>query len=252
MAAGLSFGCLIAGAGLALPGIWPVTLAAYASFLLMGFGYSCVEVAARTLLQRLGSDETLARVIGALEANRLAATALGAITAPALVALLGVRGALLALGAMLPLFALLRWHALRAFEIGVPVSDRHYGLLRGSPIFTPLPVDTLEGVCRSLVEVRVDAGEEVIAQGDFGDRFYLIDDGEVEVIQDGDFKRNQTCGESFGEIALIRDVPRTATVRATRETRLLALDRERFIATVTGHVRSNQSAESVAEGWLER
>ena len=252
MAAGLSFGCLITGAGLALPGIWPVTLAAYASFLLMGFGYSCVEVAARTLLQRLGSDETLARVIGALEANRLAATALGAITAPALVALLGVRGALLALGAILPLFALLRWHALRAFEIGAPVSDRHYSLLRGSPIFTPLPVDTLEGVCRSLVEVRVGAGEEVIAQGGFGDRFYLIDDGEVEVVQDGDFKRLQTCGECFGEIALIRDVPRTATVRATRETRLLALDRERFIATVTGHVRSNQSAESVAEGWLER
>jgi MFS family permease len=252
MAAGLSFGCLITGAGFALPGVWPVTLAAYLCFLLMGFGYSFVEVAARTLLQRLGSDETLARVIGALEANRLAATALGSITAPALVAVLGVRGALIAFGALLPLFALLRWRALRDFEIGTPVSARHYCLLRGSPIFTPLPVDTLEGVCRSLIEVRVDAGEEVIAQGGFGDRFYLIEDGEVEVIQDGDFKRNQTGGESFGEIALIRDVPRTATVRATRETRLLALDRERFIETVTGHVRSHQSAEAVAGGWLER
>ena len=218
----------------------------------MGVGYSLVEVAARTLLQRLGSDETLARVIGALEANRLAATAFGSIAATALIALLGVRGALLALGAILPVFALFRWHALHGFEIGAPVSDRHYNLLRGSPIFTPLPVDTLEGVCRSLVEVRVDAGEEVIAQGEFGDRFYLIADGEVEVIQDGHFKRNQACGECFGEIALIRDIPRTATVRATCETRLLALEREGFIEAVTGHMRSRQSARNVAAGWLER
>ena len=68
----------------------------------MGFGYTFVEVAARTLLQRLGSDETLARVTGFLETSRLAAMALGAIVAPVLVALFGIRGALLALGAVLP------------------------------------------------------------------------------------------------------------------------------------------------------
>jgi MFS family permease len=251
LAAGLSIGCLITGAGLALPGAWPVAAAAYLALLLVGFGYSFVEVAARTLLQRLSSDETLARVIGFLETSRLAATALGAIVAPVLVAVFGVRGALLALGALLPVLALLRWRALRSFEIGAPVPERSYSLLRGTSIFAPLPVDTLEGVCRSLVPIDVEPGQEVIAQGQIGDRFYLIDEGEVDVIEDGVLKRSQSDGECFGEIALLRNVPRTATVRATRRTRLLALDREHFIETVTGHLRSNQSAEAVADRWLE-
>ena len=94
------------------------------------------------------------------------------------------------------------------------------------------------------------AGQDVIVQGEIGDRFYVIDHGQVEVIEDGKPKREQADGECFGEIALIRDVRRTATVSALRETRLLALDRERFIETVTGHRRSHQSAEAVARGWL--
>ena len=250
LAVGLSAGCLIAGVGFALPGVWPVALAAYLSFLLIGFGYTFVEVAARTLLQRLGSDETLARVFGFLETSRLATTALGAIMAPALVALFGVRGALLAFGALLPAFALVRWRALREFEIGAPVPERHYELLRGSAIFAPLPVDTLEGVCRSLDELDAHPGQELITQGDHGERFYLIDDGEVEVIVDGSFKGNLCGGDGFGEIALLRDIPRVACVRATCRTRLLVLDREAFIEAVTGHVRSHQSAEAVAAAWL--
>ena len=190
LAAGLASGCLLMGVAIALPGVWPVVVAAYVGAFMIGFGYTFVEVAARTLLQRLGSDETLARVLGFLETSRLLAMALGSIVAPALVALLGVRGALLAIGAVLPLLALLRWRALRGFEIGHPISERHYTLLRGNPIFAPLPVDTLDSLSRSLVEVEAHAGQEVITQGDRGDRFYLIDDGEVEVLQDGAFRRN--------------------------------------------------------------
>jgi hypothetical protein len=251
LAAGLTVGCLITGAGLALPGVWPAVLAAYLCFLLMGFGYSFIEVAARTLLQRVGSDETLARVISVLETGRLTATALGAIVAPALVVAFGVRGALLALAALLPVFAVLRWRALRAFEIGAPVSERNYNLLRATSIFAPLPVDALESACRSLVRVEAQPGQEVITQGEVGDRFYLIEHGEVAVIEGDVLKRNQREGECFGEIALLRDVPRTATVRATRETRLLALDRDHFIETVTGHRRSHQRAETVMGRWLQ-
>jgi MFS family permease len=246
LAAGLAVGSLVMGAAIAFPGIWPVVFAAFLGFFMVGFGYTFIEVAARTLLQRLGSDETLSRVIGFLETSRLLAMALGSILAPALVALFGVRGALIAIGAFLPLLALVRWRALRSFEIGAPVSERHYSLLRGNPIFAPLPVDRLEGVSRSLVEVEAAAGQEVIAQGDRGDRFYLIDDGEVEVREDGVFKRNQGVGEGFGEIALLRDVPRTATVRATRATKLLAIEREHFLETVTGHARSHEQARALA------
>ncbi len=251
LAAGLSVGCLITGAGFALPGVWPAVVAAYLSFFLLGAGYSCVEVAARTLLQRLGSDETLAGTLGFLETSRFAAMGLGAIAAPALVAILGVRGALLAFGALLPVFALLRWNALRSYEIGTPVSERNYNLLRGTSIFAPLPVDTLEGVCRSLVAVDAAPGADVVTQGDVGHRFYLIEAGEVEVIKDDLFKCNQGDGECFGEIALLRNVPRTATVRAIRQTRLLALERDDFLETVTGHRRSHQSANAVVGNWLK-
>jgi MFS family permease len=251
LAAGLVVGCLVMGAAIILPGAWPAVGVAFAAFFMVGFGYTFVEVAARTLLQRLGSDETLARVIGFLETSRLLAMAAGYIAAPAAVALFGVRGALIAIGVLLPLLALLRWRALRSFEIGSPVNEAHYELLRATSIFAPLPVDRLEGLSRSLVEVEARTGQEVITQGDRGDRFYVIEQGEVEVLEDGQFRRKQGDGACFGEIALIRDIPRTATVRATARTLLLAVERQRFLETVTGHVRSHQQAVAVADRWAD-
>jgi MFS family permease len=250
LTAALAAGCLLMGGAFALPGLWPALAAAYLSFLFVGFGYASVKVTSRTLLQRLGDPETLARSIGFLETNRLIAAACGSLAAPALVELIGVRGAVIAFGGLVATVALARWHALRVFEIGAPVHERHYRLLRGSSIFAPLPVDTLEGVTHALVEVEAAPGEEVTTQGDHGDRFYVIDRGEVEVTEDGAFKRNLRDGECFGEIALIKDVPRTATVTAKRRTRLLALPRDRFIEAVTGHRRSSHTADAVASSWL--
>ena len=246
----LVVGSLITGAALALPGVRPIAVAAYAAWFGVGIGYTLVEVAANTLLQRLGDDEVLGRVRGSLETARLTAMALGAITVTPLVALLGVRGAVLALAATLPLFALLRWGRLRSFEVGAPVEEHHFSLLRADPIFAPLPLATLERLTHDLVELEVDAGNEVITQGDIGDRFYLIDRGRVEVFEDGAHRHFQGEGESFGEIALLRGEPRTATVRTTERTALLALDRDHFIGAVTGHRRSSQMADDVIEGRL--
>ena len=139
------------------------------------------------------------------------------------------------------------WTRLRAYEVGAPVSEGHYKLLRRNSIFQPLPLATLERLCNDLAPVAVPAGQDVIVQGEVGDRFFLIEDGEVEVFEDGVFRRNEGPGESFGEIALLHDVPRTATVRTTAETRLLALDREQFLLAVTGHRRSHQLAHSVVD-----
>jgi hypothetical protein len=204
-------------------------------------------VAAKTLMQRLGSDETFGRVIGALESGRQAAMALGSICAVLLVELLHVRGALIALGALLPFFVLIWWTRLRAYEIGAPVAEEHYRLLRGNSIFQPLPLATLERLSHDLVPVEVPAGEDVIVQGEIGDRFFLIEEGQVEVFEDGAFRRNEGPGESFGEIALLHGVPRTATVRTTKETRLLALNRDQFLLAVTGHRRSHQLAHAVVD-----
>jgi MFS family permease len=247
LASGLVAGSLVTGAAIALPGIWPVVLAAYVTWFAVGVGYTLVEVAANTLLQRLGDDEVLARARGSLETARLAAMALGSIAVTGLVELFGVRGAVLAAAAVLPLFALLRWRRLRSFEAGAPVSERNFALLRGDPIFAPLPLATLERLTHDLVEVEAGEGEEVITEGDLGDRFYLIASGEVEVLEHGVHRRNQAAGESFGEIALLRDEPRTATVRALSPTGLLAVDRDHFIEAVIGHVRARETADSVID-----
>jgi hypothetical protein len=171
--------------------------------------------------------------------------AIGSISAAAIVTLLGTRGALLVLGALMPLFVLVCWARLRRFEVGAPVAEESFSLLRRNSIFAPLPVATLERLSHDLTPIHAAAGDEVITQGERGDSFYLIAAGEVEVFENGAFRRNEGPGESFGEIALLHDVPRTATVRATVDSELLALDRDQFISAVTGHRRSTQAAETV-------
>jgi MFS family permease len=243
----LALGCLLTGLATALTGAWALPAVAYLAWLGIGAGFNLTDVAARTLLQRLGSDEVLGRVMGSLETVRVAAMALGSILVPVAIALFGVRGALFALAALLPGFVALRWRALRSFEIGAPVSERGYALLRGDPIFEPLPVATVERLAHGLVKLSAEPSEEVITEGDRGDHFYLIDSGEVEITENGVLKCVQGPGASFGEIALLRDVPRTATVRARTEIALLALEREHFISAVTGHDRSHEAAHATAE-----
>jgi Cyclic nucleotide-binding domain/Major Facilitator Superfamily len=247
LAAGLVLGSVVAGISMALPGLWVVAVAGYIAWLGMGVGYTLFEVAARTLMQRLGSDETLARALAFLETGRLGAMALGSIAVPGLIALLGIEGTLIAVGALLPAFALLRWSSLRALEIGAPVEEGHFRLLRQNPIFAPLPIDTLERLSHDLVPLGAVAGEQIVRQGEPGKRFYLIEAGQVEVYENGDFRCAQSEGDSFGEIALLNDVPRTATVRAVGECRLLVLERTHFISAVTGHRRSHEAAGSVIE-----
>ncbi len=243
----LTLGCMLTGIATALTGAWAVPVVAYVAWLGIGAGFNLTDVAARTLLQRLGSDEVLGRVMGTLETARVAAMALGSILVPVALALFGVRGALFALAAMLPLFAILRSSALRSFEIGAPVSEQGYALLRGDPIFEPLPMATVERLTHGLLTLTAVPGEEVITEGERGDHFYLIESGEVEVSENGEFRCLQGPGESFGEVALLRDVPRTATVRARTQTVLMALEREHFIGAVTGHDRSHEAARATAE-----
>jgi len=247
---GLAFGCLLAGGSLLLPGLWVVAAAGYLAWLGMGAGYSFVECVARTLMQRLGSDETLARTLAFLETSRFAAMAIGSIAVPVAIAVLGLRGTVIAFGLILPVFALARWSALRGLEIGAPVREEHFRLLRGHPIFAPLPIDTLERLSHDLVPVTPATGEVIVTQGESGKRFYLIAAGEVDVVVDGAARSSQAAGECFGEIALLNEVPRTATVTASAGCRLLALDRQDFIGAVTGHRRSGEAAASVVEARL--
>lgn len=253
LVAAIAGGSLLLGLATMLPGFFPEQATSYLAWFGIGIGFTFVEVAGKTLMYRLASDETMGRVISALEAGRLLAMAIGSLGAIVLVEWLHPDGALIVLGALMPIFVVVCWARLRSFEIGAPVAEGPYHLLRDNSIFAPLPIATVERLSHDLVPVECGAGEDVIVQGEHGDRFFLIESGQVEVFENGDFRRNEGPGESFGEIALLHDVPRTATVRTTEPTRLLALEREQFLTAVTGHRRSSQLAGGIVEDrWASR
>ena len=217
---------------------------------LLGVGFAFVEIAQTTLLQRLVPDEVLGRAVGVVESVYVGATAIGALLAPPLVAALGLDAALIALGAGLALVAVRLAPALARFEAAVPIGEEEFGLLRGVPFLAPLAVATVENLAQRVEHLSIEKGQTVIQQGDHGDRFYVIAEGEVEVRVDGQAHALENRGDFFGEIALLHDVARTATVVGTRPGRLLALDREHFLAAVTGQPRSTEAARAVVrERW---
>jgi hypothetical protein len=177
----------------------------------------------------------MTRVLGVLDSLVLAAVGLGGILAPALVAWFGERGALVAAGLLLPAAVAVTWRGLRKIDSETIVPEHELAVLRSISIFAPLDIPTVDHLAQQLRARLAPAGEEIVRQGDVGDRFYIIDRGRVEVTADGRSVAELGPGAYFGEIALLRDVPRTATVRTLDETRLLTLERDQFLAAVTGY-----------------
>jgi MFS family permease len=233
------------GAPIAALGLWPEPAVALAALAVVGVGRSALDTSGLTLLQRLVPDSVLARVFGVRETLSLAAIGIAAVVAPALVESIGIRSALVATGAFLPAIAVLCWRRLERMDAEAAVREREVALLRETPIFEPLPPATIEQLAARLALVRASAGAEIIHQGDPGDRFYLVASGEVEVLIDGEPAGRLGPGSHFGEIALLRNVPRTATVRAIDDVELYALDRDIFVSAVTGHPQSEASADAV-------
>jgi MFS family permease len=245
LAADFGLGIFIWGVPIALLAAWPNQVSALVLLGVVGIGNTIVDVSGMTLLQRSAPDEVLARVFGVLESLLLLTVGLGALVAPLLLDVLGTRGALVAAGALLPVLVLPAWRTLAAIDRAARIPTEQLELLRSNAIFAPLPPTTLEQLADALEERRVSAGEEVVRQGDHGDRFYLVGEGKLEVIIDG--RPAQWLGprDSFGEIALLRDVPRTATVRAGTDALLYALERSEFLSAVTGFGPSLSAAEGV-------
>jgi MFS family permease len=237
-------GIALWGIPIALIGVFPEPVPALLFLALVGLGNTLVDVSAFTLLQRAVPDEVLARVFGAVQGLWVGTIGIGSIVAPLLIAAFDIRGALILTGLLLPILATLLRSRLTQLD-AVPVPERELELLRGIELFAPLPQPTLESLAHALVPVRLKPGEEIFRQGDLGDRFYIVAEGEVEIVADDRVVAVTGPGGYFGEIALLRDVPRTATVRAKGEVELLALDRDDFIAAVTGHAASAEAADSV-------
>jgi MFS family permease len=241
-----TFGIAVAGTGgpLLLLGWLPRTGAALVAFGLIGFANIICDVSGFTILQRGTPSKVLSRVFGVLHSLIYATLALGAVLAPPLIHAVGVRWTLVIVGSLLPVLSLLTHTSLTRLDTE-PGDPRRLELLQAIPIFSPLSPPVLEQLAARLTPVQAQSGEEIIRAGDHGDRFYVVGAGEIEVVLDGEPPRREGAGSYFGEIALLRDVPRTATVRAATDVELFALDRDEFLPAVTGHAGSAEAAEAV-------
>jgi len=239
------FGLVLIGVGLALIGVWPSELGAFLLMGVFGIGNTLVDVSAVTLLQRAVRDNVLGRVFGALESLLVAGLAAGALVTPVLIDWIGTRASLIVMGSLLPVLTVLLWARLRTIDARARIPTERIELLRANPIFAPLSPPTIEHLAVKLEERRVAAGDVVVRQGDSGDLFYLVEKGRLRVEIDGRPVGDLGPGEAFGEIALLRDIPRTATVVAVEDTSLAGLERDEFIAAVTGHAPSREAADSV-------
>jgi MFS family permease len=251
LAPAFMLGIVLWGFPLIALGLWPEAVVALILFGLIGFGNSIADVAGLTLVQRAVPDDVLARVFGVIQMLWLAAIGIGAALAPALISWLGLENAILATGVALPVLAALTWSRLARIDaMSPPPEATELRVLASVPIFAPLPGTALEHLAARLVPLRLEPGTVIVREGDSGDRFYIIAEGKVEVSQDGARLSELDAGEYFGEIALIRDIPRTATVTAATSVVLYALDREDFLAAVTGHQQAAEAAETVMSARL--
>lgn len=165
------------GGALITTGLFPNRIAAPVLVGVAGVGRPLIDVAGRTLLQRVVPDRVLSRVFGVLEGLYAAGLALGLAVIPALFALIGVRATFVISGAFLPLLFLLVSRRLSEIDAASAVPEAQIALLRRLPIFVPLPAPTIERVASRLIPTEVAVGTAIVRGGDPGDRFYIIADG---------------------------------------------------------------------------
>jgi len=229
-------------APLLLLAAWPTVTAAVVVWVLIGLANSVVDVNAFTILQRIATKETMSRVFGAMESAVIGTMAIGALLMPTFISTIGIRWGLVVIGASVGALVLLGLRGLRRIDL-TALAPPGLELLRGVSLLSLLPEATLESLARALVRVEAGPGEIVIREGDRGDRFYVIESGSVDVTKAGRHIATLGPGDFVGEIALLRDVPRVATVTATSATVLQALDRAHFIPAVTGQGEFREAAE---------
>jgi hypothetical protein len=243
-------GVALWGIPLILSGAFAVEPLVVALMCVIGIGNALVDIGLFTGLARLVPDKTLARVFGAFEALVALTVAIGSLITPLAIDLLGIRGALVVIGVVAPLAVALAWPRLQAVDASVTHRDEEIEVLKHVGMFRPLPMPAIDRLALHVRHADFAAGEEIFHQGDEGDRFYVIDAGEAELIADGVLVTTIGPGDGFGEIALLRDTVRTTTVRARTPLRLYTLERGDFLTAVTGYSSSARAADELVSGRL--
>ena len=245
---GVITGLLLWGLPLILIALVDTKVAAVAALLLIGVGDTAIDVSSYTLVQRLVPEALLGRVFGLVETVVVAGLAVGALVAPLVIDLIGIEAALIAF-ACLPAVILVATRSLRHLDKRAVVDERPRTLLRGLPMFSMLPLPVLDGLAMASRPLEVADGATVVSQGDEGDRYYVVDEGEVDVVIDGAVVTRLAPGDGFGELALLRDAPRAASVVARGPVRMLTLERDAFLNAVTSHAGATRAADAVMAGY---
>ncbi len=243
----LTIGVVLWSLPLLLVTAWPTPAACLAAAALLGLANPLVDVNLDTIMQRLTPDELLGRVFGALESCAIATMAIGALAMPLLLELMSLRAALAVLAVPVAALALIGLPAMIRLDARM-TAPRGLELLRTLDLFAPLDPGTTEQLAGSLTEVRFAAGDVLVREGEESDRFFVVESGLVRVTQTDALGervlRTEGVGEYFGEIGLLRDVPRTATITALEDTVVLTLARDDFLRAVSGHREAGLAAEA--------
>jgi MFS family permease len=246
LAPALGFAVCVCGLALVATAVLGTGTTAPFLIVIAGLGSAAADVAGRTILQRTTPDAVLGRVLGNLEGFYLFGMSLGSLLVPLIAVAVGIVGALALTGVLLPVAVVLGWRGLRGIDRRTRVPERELAVIARNPVFSPLSPPALEAVARKARWWVVDPGHVAIRQGERGDAYYVIERGRFEVDVDGRRARIlDSPGEGFGEIALLRDVLRTATVTAVDEAVVLVVRRDDFLAAVSGDAPARAVAERV-------
>ncbi len=240
----------VAVAALALINALPHVAPVFVLLGLVGLSGAIFDVTGRTLLQRSAPPYVLASLFSILESLMDTGLLLGVVVVRITYAVGGLRASLLTPAILAVVLVWVVGRRLRRLDDAAVVPVVEIRLLRSLAIFAALPPPEIEGVARELTPVPVSAGTTVFHEGDAGDKYYAVSSGSLRIVRQGTLLQTVTRGQGFGELALIRDVPRAATVTAETDSLLYSLDKELFLLTVSGHAGASIAARRIIEGHL--
>lgn len=232
----LTAGILASGIPLAALSLTGVPAIAYVLMAVVGVGSIAFDVTTMTLLQRSVAREVIARVFGILDSLAVTGILLGSLAAPLLVTVVGLKGTLVTVGLGLPALVLIASPTVRRLDQrSAERMDALAGdveLLARARVFAGAPRQSLEAIASAMSREQVPTGQVVVREGDPSDAFYVIESGRLEVLTGDAVVNVMTDGDHFGEIGLVENIPRTATVRTATDATLVKIDGRLFLDVV--------------------